>query len=322
MTMGLSILPHDIINGDRTALARAITLAESTLNEDFIRVRGLLKELMPLTGNSVRLAVTGPPGAGKSTFIEALGMVLVEGGKKVAVLSVDPSSTRSGGSILGDKTRMTGLSRSANAFIRPSPSAGQSGGVSAGTRESILFCEAAGYDFIIIETVGVGQSEIAVRDMVDCFLLLLIAGAGDELQGLKKGIMEMADLIVINKDDGENQNAVQRALSELSNVLRLLDSGEGPPPELLTCSALNNAGITVAADAINKFIHRSKDSGRWRQLRNEQQIIWLDELINRHLYRLFRSDGLLPERRTVAGAEILAGKKNVFEAMDYILQKD
>jgi len=322
MIKGLSIQPQDIINGDRTALARAITLAESTLSEDSAWVKDMLTELMPLTGKAVRLAVTGPPGAGKSTFIEALGMVLVNGGKKVAVLSVDPSSTRTGGSILGDKTRMTGLSRSPHAFIRPSPSAGQSGGVSAGIRESILFCEAAGYDFIIIETVGVGQSEIAVRDMVDCFLLLLIAGAGDELQGLKKGIMEMADLIVINKDDGENRSAVLRAVSELSNVLRLLDSGEGPPPELLTCSAISNTGITVIADSINKFILHSRDSGRWQQLRNEQKIIWLDEMIKNHLYKLFRSDGLLPERRAAAGEDILAGKKNVFEAMDYVLQKD
>ncbi|MFZ9980831.1 MAG: methylmalonyl Co-A mutase-associated GTPase MeaB [Cyclobacteriaceae bacterium] len=320
--MGLSIPPQDIKIGDRTALARAITLAESTLNDDFIRVRNLLLELMPLTGRSIRLGVTGPPGAGKSTFIDALGMLLVAEGKKVAVLSVDPSSRRTRGSILGDKTRMAGLSRLPEAFIRPSPSAGQTGGVTAGTRESILLCEAAGYDFIIIETVGVGQSEIAVRDMVDCFLLLLIAGAGDELQGLKKGIMEMADLIVINKDDGENRNAVRRARAELSNVLRILDSDMGHPPELLTCSAINTTGITDVAQAINGFINRSRESGRWQQLRNEQQIIWLDELINRQLYRLFRTDGLLPERRAEAGKEIMEGKKNVFEAMDYILQKD
>jgi LAO/AO transport system kinase len=322
MTRSPAVLPQDIINGDRSALARAITLAESTLPEDILRVRSLLTELLPLTGNSERLAVTGPPGAGKSTFTEALGIALVSQGKKVAVLSVDPSSTRTGGSILGDKTRMTELSRSPNAFIRPSPSAGQSGGVTAGMRESILLCEAAGYDFIIIETVGVGQSETAVRDMVDCFLLVLIAGAGDELQGLKKGIMEMADLIVINKDDGDNKAAVQRARSELAIALRLIETGGVFKPQLLTCSALNNSGIKEAAQAIFEFAALSKESGRWQQLRNDQQIIWLDELINRYLYRLFRSDGLLPERRATAGQDILMGKKNVFEAMNYILQKD
>lgn len=322
MTRSTAVLPQDVIKGDRSALARAITLSESTLAEDFALVRSLLADLLPETGNSLRLAVTGPPGAGKSTFIESLGLYLINQGKKVAVLSVDPSSTRTGGSILGDKTRMNVLSRSSNAFIRPSPSAGQSGGVTAGMRESILFCEAAGYDIIIIETVGVGQSETAVRDMVDCFLLVLIAGAGDELQGLKKGIMEMADLIVINKDDGDNRSAVQRAKAELSNALRLIDSSAGNRPELLSCSALNNSGIMEIAKAIFEFVGHSKEIGRWQQLRSNQQLIWLDELINRYLYRLFRADGLLPERREAAGNDILAGKVNVFQAMDYILQRD
>lgn len=308
-----------IRSGDRSILARAITQAESTLPEDAYRTRQLLEELLPYSGSSIRLAVTGPPGAGKSTFIETFGTLLLSKGKRVAVLSVDPSSTRTYGSILGDKTRMTELSRSEKAFIRPSPSSGQTGGVSPGTREAIFLCEAAGYDVIIIETVGVGQSEIAVRDMSDCFLLMLIAGAGDELQGLKKGIMEMADLIVINKDDGENQNHVNRAKAELSSALRLLDPHTGPIPKLLTCSARENRGIEEINQSIDNFIEQSLSTGIFQAKRKEQQLKWLDELLQRHLYLMLRSDGSYPQRRKMAGDDLLTGKRNVYDAFDFIL---
>lgn len=315
------ISTEKILNGDRSALARSITQAESALPEDILYTRALLSRLMMHTGNSVRLAITGPPGAGKSTFIEAFGSLLISQGHKVAVLSIDPSSTRTHGSILGDKTRMTDLSRSEKAFIRPSPSAGITGGVSPGTREAILLCEAAGYDWIIIETVGVGQSEVAVRDMVDCFLLLLIAGAGDELQGLKKGIMETADLIVINKDDGQNRNHVKRAKADLSQALRLIDNESGNPPELITCSALEKIGIDDTLNSIEKFIDGEKTSGHFRERRQTQNVRWLDDLIRRHLLNLFYGKDSIQEHRQVAEQELRSGKKSIFEALDLVISR-
>ena len=319
MSRNSTVSPEGLQSGDRSVLARAITQAESTRPEDILQTRELLSELLSQTGHSVRLAVTGPPGAGKSTFIESIGRLLISKGKRVAVLSVDPSSTRTYGSILGDKTRMTELSRSEHAFIRPSPSSGFTGGVSPGTRESILLCEAAGYDFIIIETVGVGQSEVAVRDMTDCFLLLLIAGAGDELQGLKKGIMEMADLIVLNKDDGENKDNVRRAKAELSSALRLLDPHAGSVPKLMTCSALENKGMETIFESIESFIVQSKASGIFQSRRKEQQLKWLDELLHRHLIMMLQSDGSYPQKRKQAGDDLVAGTKNVYQALDFML---
>lgn len=311
-----------IQSGDRAALARAITLAESTKTEDVDQIRHTLIELLPYTGNSIRLAVTGPPGAGKSTFIESFGNLLITFGYRVAVLSVDPSSSKTYGSILGDKTRMTDLAKSDHAFIRPSPSAGQYGGVAPGTREAILLCEAAGYDFIIIETVGVGQSEVAVCDMVDCFLLLLIAGAGDELQGLKKGIMEMADLIVINKNDGENIPIVKRAKSDLNTALRLLDRRHELPTEVVICSALERTGLSEVYEVIQKFTQSSKETGSFFERRKQQQVQWLEELLHRDLYNLLRSDGTIPERKQVAEQDILEGRKNIFEALKFILNRE
>lgn len=315
-----SLSAEGILSGDRSILAKAITQAESALLADIEETRSLLTSLMSYTGHSVRLAVTGPPGAGKSTFIESYGNFLISEGHRVAVLSVDPSSTRTHGSILGDKTRMTELSRSEKAFIRPSPSSGITGGVSPGTREAILLCEAAGYDRIIIETVGVGQSEVAVRDMVDCFLLLLIAGAGDELQGLKKGIMEMADLIVINKDDQSNRDNVRRAKSDLGHALRLLDSDSGRPPVLLSCSALEKSGISEVQQAVDHFIAQEKESGQFLLRRQLQQVRWLDDLVQRHALQIFYGDGAMPERKKSAEQELRTGSKNIFEAFDLVIR--
>ena len=233
-----------IQSGNRVVLSQAITLVESTLDEDQILASALVQELLAHTGRSIRIGITGVPGVGKSTFIEAFGKMLLELGKKVAVLAVDPSSQLSKGSILGDKTRMEGLALDKRAFIRPSPSGNTLGGVSGKTREAMLLCEAAGFDVILIETVGVGQSETAVKNMVDFFLLLMLSGAGDELQGIKKGIMEMADLVAITKADSGNELQARQAKVSYENALHLFPaSGSGWYPKVLTCSAVTQTGI-------------------------------------------------------------------------------
>lgn len=310
---------ESILAGDRTSLAKAITLAESSLPDDMLRTKRLISDLSGNTGNSIRLAITGPPGVGKSTFIEAFGNLLITKGFKVAVLSIDPTSNQTHGSILGDKTRMMDLAKSKFAFVRPSPSAGIMGGVSPGTRESILLCEAAGYHFVIVETVGVGQSEVSVREMVDCFLLLLIPGAGDELQGLKKGIMEMADIIIINKNDGENKSNVLKAKSELINALRLIDLNLGSVPELMTCSALEKTGFEEIQSAIQQFINHSHVTGSFFVRRREQEVRWLEELLQRYFYLLLKRDGSIHEKKLLAERDIRSGNKNAFQAYDFIL---
>jgi len=260
--------------GDITLLARAITLVESTALQNAEESAELMRLLLPHRDNSVRIGVTGVPGVGKSTFIEAFGLYLCEHGHRVAVLAVDPTSVVSGGSILGDKTRMEKLSRHPAAYIRPSPSGGALGGVTRKTRETIALCEAAGYDVILIETVGVGQSEIAVRSMTDFFLLLALTGAGDELQGIKKGIVEMADAIAVTKADGDNVVAAERLQLELSQVLHLLSPAtEGWKPEVLTCSAVKGSGIPEVWAVVEKFCKETKASGEWdaRRLRQVQE---------------------------------------------------
>jgi LAO/AO transport system kinase len=248
--------------GDRGFLSRAITLVESSLPDHQLVAQQIIEGCLPFSGNSMRIGITGVPGAGKSTFIEALGTYLTGMGKKLAVLAIDPSSARSKGSILGDKTRMEMLANDVHAFIRPSPAAGSLGGVARKTRESIILCEAAGFDTIFVETVGVGQSEIAVHAMVDFFLLLMISGAGDELQGIKRGIMEMADGIAINKADGDNINAATRARAEYSNALHLFPPHpSGWEPRVLTCSALNGAGIADVWAMISEYRAKMKSSG-------------------------------------------------------------
>ncbi|MFO7257258.1 MAG: methylmalonyl Co-A mutase-associated GTPase MeaB [Bacteroidota bacterium] len=271
-------LLEGIIAGNRSALARAITLIESTRDEDNNERDALLQAILPHTGKAMRVGITGAPGVGKSTLIEALGMHLVSEGKKVAVLTIDPSSNVSKGSILADKTRMTSLSRHENAFIRPTASGGGTGGVAAHTREALLLCEAAGYDIVIVETVGVGQSEVAVKNMVDFFLLLMLPGSGDELQGMKKGIVEMADALVITKADGDNVARAARAQADFSHALHLLP----PPaswwkPRVLTCSSVTGDGIAEIAAMMDDFDSRARESGYRESNRAEQKIHWLNE---------------------------------------------
>lgn len=268
-----------ILSGERIALSKAITLVESTREEDREKAENLLNELMAHAGNSIRIGISGIPGVGKSTFIEAFGMALINKGHKVAVLAVDPSSSQGKGSILGDKTRMPNLSAQKNAFIRPSPSSGNLGGVAARTRESIVLCEAAGFDVIVVETVGVGQSETAVSGMVDFFLLLMIAGAGDELQGIKRGIMEIADLIVVNKADGENIAAAKAARQAYARALHLFSQKEsGWTPQVLTCSALEQKGIDDILKQIEKFKNLVHSNGYFLKNRKNQEIEWFQTL--------------------------------------------
>jgi LAO/AO transport system kinase len=277
-----------VISGDRVGLSRAITLVESTLDSDNELGAKLVDEVYPYTGNSFRIGITGVPGVGKSTFIEAFGQHVIDSGKKLAVLTIDPSSQKTGGSILGDKTRMEMLSRSERAFIRPSPSGDALGGVAHKTRETMLLCEAAGYDFILIETVGVGQSETAVKNMVDFFLLLMLAGAGDELQGIKKGIMEMADAIVINKADGDNIKLANKAKKEYENALHLFPANEnGWIPKVKTCSSLKDEGLVSILELLNQFHSQQKSSGYFDQNRKEQSIHWMHQTIHHFLKRNF-----------------------------------
>ena len=275
--------------GQRGVLARAITLAESTLPAHQALAQQVLQAVLPRTGGALRLGITGVPGVGKSTFIEALGLYLVEKlGKKLAVLAVDPSSPRGGGSILGDKTRMPQLTLHPRAFIRPSPASGSLGGVARATREALLLCEAAGYDVIFVETVGVGQSEVAVHGMVDFFLLLMLAGAGDELQGVKRGIMEMADALLITKADQGNEQAARRAVRDYAGALHLFPpAASGWTVTVRTCSALSGAGLPEAWDMIAQYAAQTQASGYWQQRRAQQQLQWLDEAVRQALEAQF-----------------------------------
>ena len=267
-----------IIAGNTVVLGRAITLIESQLDSDRQQAEELLQSLLPLTGKSIRLAVSGVPGVGKSTFIESFGKFLTSQNHKVAVLAIDPTSIKTGGSILGDKTRMDELSKDPNAFVRPTATGGKLGGVAGKTRETILLCEAAGFNIIIVETVGVGQSEIAVREMVDFVLLLMLAGAGDELQGIKKGIVEIADGIAINKADGDNIANAKKAQAELSHALHLVSSSVS---KVVTCSSITKAGL----DEIWKMISSFMDNGDWLDNRKRQQLAWMEESLNELILR-------------------------------------
>ena len=277
-----------IFQHDRKALAKAITLVESTLSKHKKEANNLIKDLLTKSDSeSIRIALSGTPGAGKSTFIEALGSKLIEDGNKVAVLAVDPTSNKTGGSILGDKTRMENLSRHPNAFIRPSPSSLNLGGVTAKTREVILLCEASGYNIIIVETVGVGQSEIAVSDMTDIFCLLITPDSGDELQGLKKGIIESADLIIVNKADGKLKKSASLAVAEYTSALRLLAKKKGVPenyPKATMTSAITGNGIIEIKDEIFNFVNLQKKLGFFEKKRNQQKVQWFKEKVDFEIY--------------------------------------
>ena len=274
--------------GDRAILARAITLIESEQPAHAALAQKVLEALLPETGGAYRVGISGVPGAGKSTFIDALGTRLTGRGHRVAVLAVDPTSSISGGSILGDKTRMSALSNDPNAFIRPSPTSGTLGGVARKTRESILLCEAAGFDVVLVETVGVGQSETIVAGMVDFFLVLLIAGAGDELQGIKRGILEVADMLAINKADGDNRPRAIRAQASYQSALRLMRGGSVPP--VLTCSALEKTGLDELWALVVESRAQREASGELQQTRRAQQVQWMWDMVEDGLRRALRSD--------------------------------
>lgn len=276
---------------DRTLMSRAITLLESTAAAHRVLAQELLVKLLPFSGKALRVGITGVPGVGKSTFIEALGMKLITEGHKVAVLAIDPSSTKTRGSILGDKTRMAKLAREENAFIRPSPSAGTLGGVAKATRESMVVFEAAGYDVILVETVGVGQSEVAVSQMVDCFTFLALAGAGDQLQGIKKGVLEMADLVAINKADGPNLKNAKRAARELGAAMRMVrqESDLWHPPTM-TMSAVEHEGVEEFWGHVQEHHRVMLDSGTFEHTRREQQVQWMWSMVHETLLQRLNAD--------------------------------
>ncbi len=309
MTPALETLAQRVLNHDRRALARAITLIEFRRPDHQEQAEQLLGRLLPATGRAIRLGISGTPGAGKSTFIEAFGAHLIERGHRLAVLAVDPSSRRSGGSILGDKTRMQRLAKAPGAFIRPSPAGGTLGGVTRRTREAALACEAAGFDVILIETVGVGQSETAVADMVDAFLLLLAPGAGDDLQGIKRGIIELADLILINKADGELLAAAGRAKADYQAALHLLTpSTPGWTPEVLTCSALEGSGIDAVWDAVCRQRQALESSGELVAKRQRQTRSWLQTEVQAGLLDALAADPASSARFAELEAAVAAGR--------------
>lgn len=311
-----------IFKGDITFLSRAITLLESTLPEHHDLSQQILELCLPKSSNSIRIGITGVPGVGKSTFINAFGTYIIEQEHKVAVLAIDPSSQITGGSILGDKTRMDMLSTNPKAYIRPSPSAGALGGVANATRESMILCEAAGFDVILIETVGVGQSEIAVHGMVDFFLLLMLAGAGDELQGIKRGIMEMADAIAINKADGDNFEKAKRARAEYAGALQLfppMQSGWQPVVEV--CSAIEQKGLENIWNHILAYKNKTMLNGYFEYKRKEQSVKWMHECLNSGLKSLLTSNKELLDFQQQLEKEVKENKITPFKASRLLLEK-
>ena len=318
-SLDVNRIARDIRAGDRTVLSRAITLIESKRADHRRAAAALTQELLQSTGTAVRVGITGAPGVGKSTTIDALGSTLTREGHKIAVLAVDPSSQRTGGSILADKTRMARLASELNAFIRPSPASGTLGGVAAKTRETMLLCEAAGYDLILVETVGVGQSEIAVADMTDFFLALMLPGAGDEVQGLKKGIVELADMIAINKADGDNLARAKAAAAEYRAALHILKprSPNWAPP-VVTYSALTGDGIAALWQKVLDHREKLTASGELAARRGEQQVKWMWSMLEERLFAPLRSDRVLKAALPRIEAEVAAGRLAANAAVEEI----
>lgn len=311
-----------ILSGDRTILSQAITLAESALHKHWEFAQEIIERCLPYSSNSVRIGITGVPGVGKSTFIEAFGLHLVNRGKKIAVLTIDPSSSLTKGSILGDKTRMEKLSVHPSAFIRPSPSSGRPGGVARMTREAIILCEAAGFDTIIVETVGVGQTEAAVHNMVDVFLLLLLAGAGDELQGIKRGIMELADIIAITKADGNNIQAAENARATFASALTLFPATEsGWKPRVQTCSARQNSGIPELWDTVQEYVAFVRQSGYFDDFRKRQAVIRMHDTITECLNNSFYKDEGIRDLIPMMEKQLYDGKITSYKAAMTLLDK-
>jgi LAO/AO transport system kinase len=315
-------LVDGIIKGETSALARAITLVESQREDQFEKANAVVEKCLSHKRDSIRIGITGVPGVGKSTFIESLGALLTAQGNRVAVVAVDPTSTQSKGSIMGDKTRMESLVKDPRAFIRPSPSGTSLGGVARKTRETIILCEAAGYDIVLVETVGVGQSGTAVHGMVDFFLLLKLSGAGDELQGIKRGIVEMADAVVINKADGENRKAAEAAAKEFKRALHLYPPKEnGWSPRVLTCSALENTGIEEIWDMVLKNIESNRKSGHFLQKRQHQNKNWLYESIEDRLKSEFFQSDAVAAALEKSVQNVVAGTVSPFHAAERLIGK-
>jgi LAO/AO transport system kinase len=312
---------NGILSGDITILSKAVTLIESANAKHQQLAQDIITKCLPHSGNSVRVGITGVPGVGKSTFIEALGSYITNQGGKLAVLAIDPSSERTKGSILGDKTRMEELSGDKNAYIRPSPSAGSLGGVARKTRETIILCEAAGFNHIFIETVGVGQSETAVHSMTDFFLLLMLAGAGDELQGIKRGIMEMADIIAINKADGTNTEKAQLARIQYNNAIHLFPKKDsGWEPNVLTCSATQKTGIAEVWEQIEMYRSLTTQNGYFFVKRNQQSTYWMHDTIQEQLKRNFYDDPEIKLKISELEKLVLEDKLSSFMAAGQLLQ--
>jgi LAO/AO transport system kinase len=314
-------LAKELRTGSRAALARAITLIESRRADHQASARELVQALLPATGKAVRVGITGSPGVGKSTTIDALGMYLIGQGHKVAVLAVDPSSARTGGSILGDKTRMAQLAASDHAFIRPSPSSGTLGGVAAKTREAMLLCEAAGFDVVLVETVGIGQSETAVYDMTDFFLALMLPGAGDELQGIKKGLVELADMIAINKADGDNLKRANAAAAEYRSALHILTPrSEHWYPPVVTYSALTGNGIAELWQKVIEHRTAMNACGEFAARRREQQVKWMWSMLEGRMMARLRSDAAIRSKVKKTEAEVADGKMTPAVAAEHIAE--
>lgn len=314
-------LAESVRAGNRGAIAQAITLVESSNPKHHADARELIRLLRPFAGHSVRVGITGVPGAGKSTFIDALGVKLIDDGHKVAVLAVDPSSSRTGGSILGDRTRMAALTASDQAFVRPSPSGGQLGGVARATRESMIVVEAAGFDVVLVETVGVGQSEVTVAGMVDTFLLITLARAGDQLQGIKRGILELADVITVNKADGEHEGEARVAARELKIAMKLISSDpKAPRPPVLTSSSYTGTGLMDVWAAVLAHRDQLEASGGLERRRNEQQLDWLDALVHEEIVNAIRRSPGVRAIQARVREQVESGEVSAIEGSDELVR--